>query len=100
MITREQARLSVASVVCVRPEWLPSDDQIILVDEATIERPWGWVFFHSSKKWIETQDIHYAMAGNAPILVERASGRLLTLGTAKPVERYIEAYERTGDPHA
>jgi Immunity protein 35 len=100
MVTHEQARALVAATVCVRPEWLPPEDEIILLDESTIERPWGWVFFHTSRKWAETQDIRYALAGNAPLMVERTTGRLLQTGTAMPIEHYIERYERTGNPNA
>ena len=99
MITREQARELVAKQVCGRPDWLPPDDEIIIIDEATIEKPWGWVFFFSSKQWMETNDTKYAIAGNAPIIVEKETGRLITTGTARETEYYIENYERTGNPH-
>lgn len=100
MITYETAKFTAQNAVSRLPCWLPSDDELVLVDEATLERPWGWVFFYTSRKWAETGDLQYALAGNAPILVERTTGRLLTLGTARPVEDYIAAYERSGDPHA
>jgi len=99
MITKEEARELVAATVCRRPDWLPPDDEIIIVDEATIERPWGWVFFHTSKKWEETNDIRYAIAGNSPLIVEKATGKLIPTGTARNIEYYIENYERTGNPH-
>ena len=99
MITTEQARQLVASQVCGRPEWLPSEDEIIIVDESTIEKPWGWMFFHTSKKWLETHDIKYALAGNSPIIVERASGKLISTGTDRPIDYYIANYERCGSPH-
>ncbi|WP_407297881.1 hypothetical protein [Stutzerimonas zhaodongensis] len=56
--------------------------------------------FHTSKLWLETHDIRYAIAGNAPIIVERETGKLIPTGTAMNIERYIENYERTGSPHA
>ncbi|MHC9084056.1 YrhB domain-containing protein [Luteimonas sp. RIT-PG2_3] len=99
MITKEQARELVATSVCSRPEWLPEDDEIVILDAHTIEKPWGWVFFHTSRKWHETRDTNYAIAGNAPILVERLTGRLLVTGTAQGIESYIKNYERTGNPH-
>ena len=99
MITKEQARQLVAGSVCGRPDGLPDNDEIIILDEYTLERAWGWVFFYTSKLWQETRKIEYALAGNAPILVERATGRLLATGTAMPTEHYIDNYERTGSPH-
>ena len=99
MLTFEQARQLVAESVCQRPDWLAPEDELIIVESATIERSWGWVFFHTSKLWLETEDIQYALAGNSPVLVERASGRLIPTGTAHPIEYYIANYERTGNPN-
>ena len=82
-----------------RPDWLLPGDDLIVLDETTIEKAWGWVFFYTSKLWHETGEIEHAVAGNAPLIVERESGRILTTGTAHPVKHYIENYERCGDPH-
>jgi hypothetical protein len=99
MLSLEQARDVVTSTVCSRAEWLPQKDDLVILDDLTIEKPWGWVFFLGSRLWHETQDIKYAIAGNAPLLVEKQSGRVLVMGTARATEQYIERYEKTGDPH-
>ncbi|MFP8833392.1 YrhB domain-containing protein [Hydrogenophaga sp. XSHU_21] len=74
-------------------------DGFVIVDAETIARPWGWVFFHTSKLYLETGDTRYAVAGNAPLLVERETGRVIALGTARQAVDYINNYERTGDPN-
>ncbi|MGS1077700.1 YrhB domain-containing protein [Pseudoxanthomonas beigongshangi] len=99
MLTKEQARRRVEARMRAFDHELPEGDAWVLIDASTIERPWGWVFFHTSRRWRETGDVGYAIAGNAPLLVERDTGRVLTTGTARPIEKCIEAYERTGDPH-
>lgn len=66
-----------------------------VIDEATITKPYGWVFIYQSKKYLETQDISEMIIGNAPILVDRFHGELKILGTAYPVEHYLEEYEKT-----
>jgi hypothetical protein len=98
MITKHEARKLIEEIACGRPEWLPIEDELIIFDQATIERSWGWVFFFGSKLWNETQDIHYAIAGNAPLLVERDTGKIIRLGTHANAEHFIERYELTGDP--
>jgi len=77
----------------------PRMDLVLLEDQAQ-EFEFGWVFFYNSKEYVETRDFHHALAGNAPLIVERVSGRILSTGTAEPVDAYIGAYRRTGDPHA
>jgi hypothetical protein len=99
MITKDEARELVAKEVCIRPDWLAEEDELVIFDEFTIEKPWGWVFFHGSKKWMETKDIKYAIAGNSPIIVEKETGNLIFTGTAHETEYYIENYEKTGNPH-
>lgn len=99
MITREYARKLVVAQVHQQEGGLPSDDEIVIVDESTIEKDWGWVFFYTSRKWQETQELRYAIAGNAPLIVEKKSGKLFPTGTAFPVEQYIANYERCGNPN-
>ena len=99
MITKARAMKLVSNEVCVVNIDLPDDDEIIILDDATIEKPWGWIFFYTSRKFHETSDLRYAVAGNAPIIVERESGRLIVTGTAHTIQHYIENYEQTGSPH-
>ena len=93
MITKEQARLIVENNINKRSFDIPVNDKMIILNDATIEKPWGWVFFYTSKTWHETGDDEYAVAGNTPIIIEKATGRLIETGTAYPVEHYIQEYE-------
>jgi hypothetical protein len=65
---------------------------LLLIDDHTIERSFGWVYFYTSKRYAETGEIIYALAGNAPIVVTKADGRLHVTGTAYPVEHYLQAF--------
>ena len=99
MVTVQQAQeLALAHA---RQAWaaLPVEDEWTVVQESTIERAWGWVFTLSSKLWLESQDLRYAVAGNAPLFVVRNSGQVLETGTALRVEHYIARYETTGSVH-
>jgi hypothetical protein len=77
---------------------LANPEFVILADQ-TIERPWGWVFFYQSKRYLSTGDHADALAGNAPYLVNKHTGAVIVTGTGEPVEDYIANYERTGDPY-
>ncbi|RKI04497.1 YrhB domain-containing protein [Corallococcus sp. AB038B] len=67
--------------------------ELILLDEHTIERGFGWVFFYASKRHVETGDPAFAVGGNAPLIVDRVTGEFHVTGTAYPVEHYIAEYE-------
>lgn len=73
--------------------------EIVVIDRLTIERPWGWVFFYNTRAFVETGELVHALVGNAPIFVERETGRVSTAGTACPLDVYLERFEATGDPH-
>lgn len=66
-----------------------------IIDEATLTKPYGWVFFYQSKTYLETGEAGEFLVGNAPILVERINGELIVFGTSYPTEYYIEEYEKT-----
>jgi len=78
----------------------PDDDRYIILDESTISKDWGWVYFYTSEKWHTTQELTYAVAGNAPFIIEKATGNIIVTGTSEPVESYIKRYEATGSPNA
>jgi len=66
---------------------------VIIQHEATIEKPYGYVFFFDSIKFLETRDYKYAILGNAPFLVENETGKIIEFGTAHETEYYINEYE-------
>lgn len=76
-------------------ELLKFDVPCVVVDDATIERPWGWVFFYQSERFLATQDVGDQLAGNAPFIVNRYTKEIRATGTAEPIEHYIAEYERS-----
>ena len=67
----------------------------IILNDQTIEKEWGWVFFYQSEKYIESKDFRDMLAGNAPIIVDKSSGKLSYTGTAREIEFYINEYEKS-----
>ena len=92
MITRDGARLQVLLELRRVCGLRSGPEEIVLLDEHTIERPWGWVFFYTTRGWRDG-DTRYAVGGNAPYIVNRFDGSLRLTGTAVPIEHYIEEYE-------
>ena len=88
-ITKEKA-IIIASERIYR-----SDLDLVLILDETIEKLYGWVLFYTSEKWLITGDMAYAIAGNAPFLVEKKTGDVVTFGTAHSTEFYIEEYEKS-----
>jgi hypothetical protein len=47
-----------------------------------------------SKLFRDTGDFKHAIAGNAPVIVDRRDGSLHPTGTAHPIEHYVEQFRR------
>ncbi len=70
-----------------------SNIKVAIGYEVTIKKPYGNIFFYTSKKFAETGDTKYAIAGNAPFLVENKTGNIVRFGTSESDDYYIEEYE-------
>lgn len=66
----------------------------VIDDSKTIVKPYGWVFFYQSKKYLKTEVFGEMLLGNAPILITRINGELIVFGTAQNVDYYISEYEK------
>jgi hypothetical protein len=72
---------------------------LALSHHSPLEIDVGWVFGWNTRTFLEHGDLLSSLAGNAPLLVDRRNGSWHELGTAEPVEAYVERYRATGDPH-
>ena len=93
MLNLEQARDRARAEIRSRGATLARGDELILLDDDTLERDWGWVFFYDSRLWRETRDARYQIRGNGPLIVNRYDGSVRMCGTAHPSEYYVSAYE-------
>jgi hypothetical protein len=71
---------------------------VVLSDPDRSAQPPGWVFFYQSDDFAQSGDLSDELAGNAPIFVDARTGEVLTLGTARPVEHYLEELAKSHSP--
>jgi hypothetical protein len=74
---------------------LKSTHPLALQEDRTLERPFGWVFFYTTREHLATGDWRKAAPGVAPLIIDRRDGSVHSTGTRHPVEYYIQEYERT-----
>lgn len=68
--------------------------ELALDERATRIESWCWVFFYNSRAYLETGSFSHALAGNGPIVVERSTGAVHQLTTARPVEEQLDELRR------
>lgn len=89
MVKEQAQRIALAYV---KAQEMEAGCELMLIEASTMERDFGWVFFYDSKAHIETGDVGYALAGNAPNVIARADGTVHETGTALPLESYLEHF--------
>ena len=93
-MTYDEARDLVHKKINEPDPYWPDRPGISILDDETIKKSWGWVFFYQSSEFLRTGVTSDALAGNAPYIVHKHSGELVETGTAYPIEYYIEQYEK------
>ena len=90
MLDRAAAKALVSKQLMERS---PADDLWVVVDENTIERPFGWVFFYNSEKFLASGETMYRLAGNGPVIVNKRTGAIEFFGSLQTVEVVVANYE-------
>jgi hypothetical protein len=73
---------------------LPGHHDFVVMDDRTVERPFGWVFFYAPRQYVLTGNRDYLVPGAAPLVVHRADGSIEHLATSVHPARAIEIYEK------
>src|SRR5882757_5970607 len=72
-----------------------SDDvRYVVVEESTIEKPFGWIFFYQSKEFLETGIFMHRLAGNGPVFVNRMTAEIDFFGSIPPLDVILADYEK------
>ena len=90
-MTKDEARqIALAHVKAIGRETLL---ELVILDAHTIEKSYGWVFFYDSQRHVQSGDFRDSIAGNAPILIMKADGKIRETGTAMPLEHYLKQFD-------
>lgn len=90
-MNRDEARAVVAGQLHRRG--VGGADGIAIIDSQTIEKPYGWIFFYNSRRYVESGELAYALVGHGPVVVVAHSGEIVELGSALPSEVAIRQLE-------
>jgi hypothetical protein len=70
------------------------EHDFVIMKDKTVERAFGWVFFYTTRKYLETHDPQYLVPGAAPLVVLREDGSTEFLPTSIPPTRAIELFQK------
>ena len=89
-INAEQAKQIATTAI----QSIANGHDFVIVSDQTIERPFGWVFFYTTRQYLETDNPSYIVPGNGPLIVLSSDGSHEWLSTAMPPQKAIEVYEK------
>lgn len=69
------------------------DEELAVFEDSVESKPYGWVLYVNSKRYLETRDFLDMLVGLGPVVV-RHSGRVDVLSSAAAPEHSIAAFER------
>jgi Immunity protein 35 len=94
MLTKKEA----VEIVLKKLEQMSSSaDPFVVIEKSTLEKSFGWIFFYNSKKFVETGESRYRLAGNGPVIVNKQNGLVEFFGTSKRLQEIVEDYEQRLD---
>lgn len=65
----------------------------ILLPDRTVERSFGWVFFYTTKRYLESKSPEDLVPGDGPLVVHRTDGSIAFLSTSLSPLAAVEQYE-------
>lgn len=93
MITKKQAQEIVHGFINESDPYWPDKPEMVITEVE--DHPLGWLIYWTSSRFLKSNNISDALAGNGPILISRDTGDFETTGSAPPLaERVAEAETR------
>ena len=76
---------------------IPGHDELVILHDHIRESARGWVFPFNTKRFVETRYPLDGLLGYGPLFVDKQTGHLYVLGSAR-VQAWLDTYDRTGAP--
>ena len=71
-----------------------------IVPGSTKEYAKCFAVYYQAEKYLETGEFNSMLVGHGAVLVDRVTENIFKTGSAFPTSKYVEAFERSGDPYA
>jgi hypothetical protein len=87
MITKTEARRIAENFIHngIRP---PAGDELVISDLE--EFSMCWVAIYNSRRFLDTENISFALAGNGPLIINKLAGTIRVGSTSQPVEEQLD----------
>ena len=87
------AKTVIYATILHRVGGTAAEDTPVILDEYTIEKPWGWIFFYNNERYHQTGNFECQWVGQGPIFFNRESGEIRCFGSGVALNQEIDDYE-------
>jgi Immunity protein 35 len=94
MLDKETAKKIATDFINSESAEADGENKWVIIDEYTIEKPYGWMFSYNSQKFLETGDYSYSVVGNGPVVVNHYTGEVEEIPGGPFYKRNLEEYEK------
>jgi immunity protein 35 of polymorphic toxin system len=84
----ENSARSLAEEFLAREIVAPSGQELVLTDLTAY--PHCWVVTFNTRRFAETRDLRYSLAGNGPLIVNRRTGAVRQGVSGRPIEEQLD----------
>jgi Immunity protein 35 len=94
MLSKEAAKKIATDFINMESSGNEGKNEWVIIDEYTLEKPYGWIFSYNSHRFLETGDYSYSVVGNGPVIVNRVTGEVEEIAGGPFYKRNLEEYEK------
>ena len=87
------AKALIYDTVLASEDGAPPERAAVILDDLTVERPWGWVFFYNNTIYARTRKTRDAWIGPGPIFFNRSTAEIRRFGSGGNLTHEIYDYE-------
>lgn len=89
----QDAKTEIYDSVLHRQTGKAPEDTPVLLDEFTIEKPWGWIFFYNNERYRQTGELRWEWVGPGPIFFNCNTGEIRQFGSGCNLDDELYDYE-------
>lgn len=90
MMTIDDAKRTAMAKLCAVSK--RAEDELAFLEHLSVRKPYGWVLFYNTRRYVETGDPLSALGGNGPVVVLE-DGEVHLLGSARTPADTIAEFE-------
>lgn len=91
-MTYSEAKTKLLDIL--RSRFVGGDGGVVILDEWTVVKPYGWILYYNSRKFVESGDMLESLVGHGPVIVASATGEVVETGSRLPGGVQIKSFER------